>query len=321
MSLHCIGTFANVFQSFFIFNFLGEQVTVDDCVDWFPLIGFLANMHGVRDVDVIRHEQDTLCLKAVKETLNEKKLNEIGRNKWNLQPLNNSFLQSILNMVDKMKDTERILLILYTIFCQSPEGADQLEAIEECYSFVIKNERHLKSKANSAALADKIKCKYPIIKAQHQLHLYGLYEDDLSALITNPIELIKAIYNRPIVFSATSKLNLNQVAEEFAKLFNLNYREIQISLLREWLALKPREETNGLDQTFCDNDLNSTILPMKNEDEINDEAVARYLFVIQPYLFAKCSDLNFSIFSYFFASKGPIIFSNRGRKKKHINTL
>lgn len=254
-------------------NVIGEQVTVDNCVDWFPLIGMVAAMNGAPEITVI---QDTLCMQAVKETINERKAPKSSSNRWNLQPLNNAFLQAILNMVEHMHDKDRILLVLYMVFCQSPDGADQLESIEECYQFSMKHQNVLHVKPQTIALIDKIKQKYPVIKAQHKLHLYGLYDDELSSLISNPPELIKALYNRPNVFTVHCKLDLNKVAADFCNLFNLDTKTIQCRLLTSWFKVdSSSNDGNPLDQTFCDTDLNASAIQLNDGSEFSDDIVEK----------------------------------------------
>lgn len=252
---------------------IGEQVTVDNCIDWFPLIQMLAAMNGINDIPFV---QDTLCMQAVKETINELKAHMTNAAlKWNLQPMNNAFLRSILCLVKHMTDKDRILLVLYMVFCQSPDGADQLEAIEECFKFAVEHEPILRGKPQTQALIEKIKFKYPMIKAQHKMHLYGLYDDELSSLISNPVEFIKALYNRPNMFTEHNKLDLNLVAEDFANLFNLDIRNIQMSLLSSWFAVKTTDDGNGLDQTFCDTDLNATNIQLNEGTEFSDDIVEK----------------------------------------------
>lgn len=253
---------------------IGEVVTLHNCVDWFPLVQMLAALNGLADTDAV---QDSLCIQAAKETISERKASTHATGVWNLQPLNNEFLQAILDMVRHIKGKDRILVLLYMVYCQSPDGADQLEAIEECFNFAVTHEQMLRAKPQASDLVDKIFYKHPIIKAQHKLHLYGLYGDDLSSLISNPVEFIKALYNRPNVMTSHGKLDLNQVAEDFADLFGLDIHPIQLSLLNSWFAVKAgSDEANALEQTFCDTDLNSTVIQLnENSGEVSEDVVEK----------------------------------------------
>lgn len=257
------------------FMFSGDVVTIEDCVEWFPLVKFHSYMQGTINPIEIDQEKDTLCMTIFKKVLGERQTSNKEHNAWCLQPVDNAFLQSVMHVVQHMKDIHRILLVLYMVFSNAPEGADQLEAALQCYKFVKQNQAALNDVPRSRDLAIKIKSKYSVIKVQHQLHLYGLYDDDLSDLIANPIDLIKTLYNRTNTNNADSKSDVNKVAEEFAKLFGLKFHDIQVGLLKQWLAVGPAEETNSLEQTLYDDELNSTITPNKNEDESTNISVEK----------------------------------------------
>lgn len=232
----------------------------------------------------IDQEKDTLCMTVFKKVLNERQSITKEHSTWCLQPVNNAFLQSVLHVVNNMKDIHRILLVLYMVYSNAPEGADQVEAALHCYKFVKQNQTALNEVQRSKDLALKIKSKYSVLKVQHQLHLYGLYDDDLSELIANPIELIRALYNRTNNNSNESKCDVNKVAEEFAKLFGLKFHDIQMSLLKQWLAVGQTDHSNPLEQTLNDDEFNSTITAIKDDDEdenISVEKCVQLFYVLQ----------------------------------------
>lgn len=257
-------------------RFAGDIVTIEDCVEWFPLIRFHSHMHGIMNPIEIDQEKDTLCMTVFKKVLSERQSSSKENSTWCLQPVNNAFLQSVMHVVNHMTDIHRILLVMYMVFSNAPEGADQLEAAFQCYRFVKQNQMALNENPRSKDLALKIKSKYSVLKVQHQLHLYGLYDDDLSDLIANPTELIRALYNRTNTNSNESKCDVNKVAEEFAKLFGLKFHEIQVCLLKQWLAVSPNEGGNPLEQTYYGDDMNSTINPSADTNETANISVEKY---------------------------------------------
>lgn len=225
-------------------------------------------MHGVSNPHEIDHENDTLCMTVFKKVLSEHQSSSKENSTWSLQPVNNAFLQSVMHVVNNMKDIHRILLVLYMVFSNAPEGADQLEAALQCYKFVKQNQAALNESARSKDLAIKIKSKYSVLKVQHQLHLYGLYDDDLSELIANPLELIRALYNRVTSDNiGDSKCDINKVVEDFTRLFGLNLLEIQSNLLKQWLTVGAAEDGAPLEQTFSEDEFNSTITPTQDHTE------------------------------------------------------
>lgn len=216
----------------------------------------------------IDQENDTLCMTVFKKVLSEHQSSSKESSTWSLQPVNNAFLQSVMHVVNNMKDIHRILLVVYMVFSNAPEGADQLEAALQCYKFVKQHQAALNESARSKDLAIKIKSKYSVLKVQHQLHLYGLYDDDLSELIAHPLELIRALYNRISSNNVyDSKCDINQVVENFAKLFGLNLYDIQKSLLKQWLVVGSSENGNPLEMTFNEDEFNSTITPIQDDSD------------------------------------------------------
>lgn len=212
---------------------------------------------------------------AVKYALSEGRPADATRGTWNLKPINNAFLQSILNMVSHMNDIHRILLVLYLVHNNAAEGADQIEAAEECYKFALKHEQEFASNQRSKDVVSKIKKKYPLLKVQHLLHLYGLYDDKLSKHVKNPFELINVLYTYASDRKLDTKCDLNQVAKEIAELNQLDFDMVQMTLLNNWLSFASGEESNNLDQTYYD-DLNETITPINGDFELNEHIVERY---------------------------------------------
>lgn len=243
-------------------------------------------MHGKMNPIEIDNENDTLCMSLFKNVLSEHQSSNKERGTWGLQPINNAFLQSVMHVVNNMKDVHRILMVLYMVLSNAPEGADQLEAVSQCYKFVRENEAVLAELPRSNDLMIKVKYKFSILKVQHQLHLYGLYDDDLSELLTNPTQLICTLYNRAMHFtSGDSKCDINQVAEEFARLFRLDLKQIQILLLNQWLAIGTSEDGSILEQTLNDDDMNSTITPTPDDKDDINLSVEKYTHLSIFHLF------------------------------------
>lgn len=177
-------------------------------------------MKGVVSMEEIYQEQDYFCMSAIKNSITDyKPNNDSGAEVWNLQPVNNAFLQAVLHLVEHMKDIHRILFVLYFVFNHAPEGADQVEAAYECFKFAIIHEDELRESNRGYDIVVKIKRKYPMFKTQHLLHLYGLNEDNLSQLVESPLQLISALYCHESVFKSDSKIDFNQVKIDFSYVF------------------------------------------------------------------------------------------------------
>lgn len=73
-------------------RFLDEEVNVQNCKHWFPLI----RLHAAIMHDDSVEKEDYFCMTAVKNSISEYK-NDTGV--WNLQPINNAFLQAVRRFI------------------------------------------------------------------------------------------------------------------------------------------------------------------------------------------------------------------------------
>lgn len=260
---------------FHFFSFQDDEITVENCKEWFPLVKLHMNMKGVQNLQEIYKEEDYFCMSAVKNSITEFKSNPDNPNHvWNLQPVNNAFLQAVMHLVKYMKDLQRILFVLYFVTNQAPEGADQVEAAYECYKFAVENENKLRDSPRAIETIEKIKRKFKMYKIQHLLHLHNLHDDKLGQLIEHPCELIHALYQHESVLQPENKIDINQIAQEIAALHQLDFHMIQIELLQKWLSFSVNDSCEGLDETFY-HDLNITITNIETEFEISNESVER----------------------------------------------
>lgn len=255
---------------------LDDEVNVENCAQWFPLVQLHMNLKKSVTLAEVYSEQDYYCMSAIKNSISKYKADNdtVGVEVWNLQPINNGFLQAILHLVKQMKDIQRIIFVLYFVCNHAPEGADQVEAAYECYQFAIENEQKLRETARGYETVVKIKRKYPMLKIQHLLHLYGLKDDKLFQLVENPMELITTLYQHGSLLKSDNKIDLNQVTKEVAELHGLNFYEIQMDLLKKWLSFTTLDTNETLEETFY-NDLNASVVKIEDDVEIDNESVAR----------------------------------------------
>lgn len=73
-------------------------------------------MHGIMNPIEIDQENDTLCMTVFKNVLSDHQSSNKENSTWSLQPVNNAFLQSVMHVVNNMKDVHRILMVLYMVF-------------------------------------------------------------------------------------------------------------------------------------------------------------------------------------------------------------
>lgn len=152
-------------------------------------------------------------------------------------------------MVKHVHNPSKAFMILYFVSNYAPDGADQVEASYECYKFALKNESVITDPKCQEQLS-KIKRKYPTLKTQHLLHVYGLTDEKLMRLIENPSELIYQLYHLDIILKG-GKLDINAVVKEIAELHTINVETIQFKLLQKWLSFTvDTQDGTILDETL-----------------------------------------------------------------------
>lgn len=260
-------------------KFLSEDLNVNNFEKFMPLISLHASAVSEND-----QERLEVCgFQAVKNSTAQlkAKIEATSGKQWNLKPTNNAFLQTILRMASLMRDKSKRMAILYYHVNSSPEGSDQVEAAYECWKFAVSNEQELHA-SKYAGLLDRIKRKYPLLKTQHLLHLYGLTDDKLMQLVETPSELINALYHHESILQPQKK-DINKLCEELSLLHSMDLLSLQHKLLHKWLAF--------VGNTSCDEaDANETLYedyigsPTVEEAEyVSDESVIRAHYILQSW--------------------------------------
>ncbi|EDV30384.2 uncharacterized protein Dana_GF22970 [Drosophila ananassae] len=211
-------------------DILDSELNVDNCQSWFPLIQMYTALKGSKDSS---QNCDYFCMSAVKNSIEYKSKSEPET--WSLHPTNNAFLKSILRLVEMVRNPNKAFLILYFVANYARDGADQVEAHYECWKFV-KEKGELITDAKCQEQVAKVKRRYPIQKTQHLLNIYGLTDEKLMCLIENPIELIYSLYHHDLILTS-SKVDINALVKEIAKLHDLCLDTIQYRLLQKWLSV------------------------------------------------------------------------------------
>ncbi|XP_017140651.1 uncharacterized protein LOC108154777 [Drosophila miranda] len=228
-------------------DILDSELNVDNCQSWFPLIQMYTALKGSKDSN---QNCDYFCMSAVKNSISEYKSKNESES-WSLHPTNNAFLKSILRLVKKVHNPNKAFLILYFVSNYAPDGADMVEASYECWNF-IKENGHLITDAKSQEQVAKVNRRYPMQKTQHLLYIYGLTDEKLLRLVENPTELIHSLYHHELIIKS-SKVDINALVTEIAKLRDLNLGSIQFRLLQKWLSvtMEPADSTM-LEDTFME---------------------------------------------------------------------
>ncbi|XP_017122723.1 uncharacterized protein LOC108143036 [Drosophila elegans] len=228
-------------------DILDSELNVDNCQSWFPLIQMYTALKGSKDSSP---NCDYFCMSAVKNSISEYKSKSESET-WSLNPTNNAFLQSILRLVENVHNPNKAFLILYFVSNYARDGADQVEASYECWKFAM-DKGHLINDPKSREQVAKVKRRYPIQKTQHLLYVYGMTDEKLLRLVENPSELIHGLYHHELILKS-SKVDINALVAEIAKLHDLCLATIQFRLLQKWLSvtMEPADGTI-LEETFME---------------------------------------------------------------------
>jgi kinetochore-associated protein 1 len=229
--------------------FLSEDLNVETFEKCIPLI----SMHASYAKVPIDDRLENCGSQAIKNSIMElkAKMEMSTTSVWNLKPTNNAFLQSVLRMVSLIKNKSKQMAMMYFYVNHSPEGSDQVEAAYECWKFVIANEQELMSVSKYAEIAEKIKRKYPLLKTQHLLHLYGLNDEKLLQLVERPHDLINALYHHESILQVQKK-DINKLCIELSELFSIDLLSLQHKLLEKWLSFAGSS-------IYAESDINETV--------------------------------------------------------------
>ncbi|CAD6991333.1 unnamed protein product [Ceratitis capitata] len=282
-------------------DILDNELSVDNCESWFPLMQTHTMLKGSTDVAKVR---DYLCMSAVKNSISEYKAKNESET-WHLQPTNNAFLQSILRLVKHVTNPSKVFMILYFVANYAPDGADQVEASYECYKYALEHGDVITNEKYQDQLI-KIKRKYPILKTQHLLYIYGLTDDKLLQLAEAPKELIYNLYHHELILKS-SKSDIHTVAKEIAQLHNLNLETMQLQLLQKWLSFSTDSgNQNMLEETFLD-DHNPDELNVKNEGNAA-ENITRANYILNSWPTKQAIDF---LVSHIFPADGSVSTSKQ----------
>lgn len=209
-------------------NLLDDELFVDNCEKWFPLIQLHADIMQRSPAD----EQDHFCMSAVKNSMSELcKMSKDGDATgtataangepsdeatagWCLEPVHNGFLQSILRLVEHIAKRSCKLFCLYFVTNYLPVGADQIDAAHACYRFALEHAAEFARSERAQRICEQIQRKYPLLKTQHLMHVHGLVDERLFQLIEQPREMIEALYGHEAVVRQRPKADINAVSQD-----------------------------------------------------------------------------------------------------------
>lgn len=260
-------------------TFLNEDLNVDTFEKLIPLI----TLHAPNINSSAEDRIEICAFLAVKNSVMDLKAKVEAQKtvEWSLKPTNNGFLKTALRMVSLIKDKSKSIAILYYIVNHSPEGSDQVEAAFECWKFALAHEHEVQM-SKYVDIVARIKRKYPLLKSQHLLHLYGMNDDKLMQLVESPADLISGLYHHESILLPQKK-DINKLCNELAKIHEIDLLTLQHKLLHKWLAFAGNTsyEEGDVNETLYEDFVGS---PDINDVEcVSEENVVRAHYILSSW--------------------------------------
>ncbi|XP_058065571.1 kinetochore-associated protein 1 [Anopheles bellator] len=263
---------------------LKEDIAIDNYQKLLVLVKMKSALEGL-DCDEMN---DYFCKSAVVNSINEYKIQNKEKSQHSecYQRKNKAFLQSILRIVDSVRDRSSKLIILYYITCNASDGEDQVNAAHACYQFARKHETELVTVPEAKEKLDKILRKYPVLKTQQLLQQSGVTEEKQFQLVRNPQELIQALYSE----SCFQKVKVNELVKVVGKLYDLDVEAIQTMLLQKWITIfggshggaESADDFNGmLEETLYDD--HNVSQGSQNDDASVQDYMKRAYYILSSW--------------------------------------
>jgi kinetochore-associated protein 1 len=260
---------------------ISKDLVVETFETYYPLIQLYSALKPTHDIN----DRIQICaLAASRNSVQDMRTQTeatVGA-QWSLKPRNNAFLQAVIRMIGYLSDKGKALAILYFIVTNTPSGCDQMEAAFECYKFALAHEHDISVQSKYAEVVEKIKKKYPLLKTQHMLHLYGLADDRLMKIIEHPVLLINALYEHESILQSQKK-EINNLCKEVAFLYNIDLMAVQVKLLKTLLAfadISSDEDVGNANETVYEDFLGAGNAATNEQSGVSEENVVRALYIL-----------------------------------------
>ncbi|XP_050522143.1 uncharacterized protein LOC126894881 isoform X2 [Daktulosphaira vitifoliae] len=203
-----------------------------------PELTFVTYEKWFSIIEAIGMEKDTLCIFTVQHMVNEVVSKEKNI-EWYLHMRSESLLINIQKVLSHVKNLEVVAASLYFVVNSLPLGADQLEAAKICHAQAhewLKTENSENAKSGIM----KVVTKYLSITTKHILYTYGFGKSNYLQLALQPDELIRELYNDPIILKRhTGEIksfpDINSAVDAIVEVHGKGGLATKVDLLKEWL--------------------------------------------------------------------------------------
>ncbi|CAH0550737.1 unnamed protein product [Brassicogethes aeneus] len=211
-----------------IFNIIRSELNLKTYKSWFGAIDLVKTLN-----------RDDICSVAIKEIVHSGVFSQDAYTEWMIVR-HQDMWSEIDECLKHISNLEKRSSAIYHLFVNTPKGVDQVEAAKLCYKYAeeYKNGDPKSETVQNAFL--KVQNKYFCLTATHILHMYQLNDPKYLQLVSQPEDLITALYYDDRILQRDKALNvfcpdINKAVDELGNFFNLKICKIRSPLLINWL--------------------------------------------------------------------------------------
>ncbi|XP_026668309.1 kinetochore-associated protein 1 isoform X2 [Ceratina calcarata] len=231
--------------------------------------------------DIFKLQPHIICTLAIKGEVTQTWENaRRTTSEWSLCPRNSTLLNNIKKCIEKMTDPDALYYgtaALYYAVNQTPPGADQVAAAEECFKYAQLSVQ--KSTQFQESMLEKIKFKYLRFSTEHILRTHGLGDTKYLSLIGNPDKLVRELYTDESIpkryqYTSDHRPDINSAVNSISQLYGMNIVKLRMELLQGWLQPDVKYLSRSVTETFS--------IPHNSESNSNSfDNLARACYILE----------------------------------------
>jgi len=146
---------------------------------------------------VLGIETNNICSITVREVM-RMRVRATSTSGWSICSQDSVLLSQLEECVNNISNLEIASACMYFVMNHTPPGVDQVAAAKLCYTYTqkwVQNDGGTSSKE----YLNRVKFKYLCLATTHILHQYDLSEPSYLKLVSQPLELMSALYQDPSI--------------------------------------------------------------------------------------------------------------------------
>ncbi|XP_069116407.1 kinetochore-associated protein 1-like [Argopecten irradians] len=210
---------------------------------------------------------------------------------WNIKDANLSLLGDVQALLMNVSNCELALACARWMVKELPLGAEKVEALQGCIRYTELWHRSIKDQAadkKEKAMNTFVKFTgmWQRLATEQVLFVYKIAEPELVSLAGSPNKLLLKLYEHSSIINQEiaekDKPDIHRIAEEIAKIHEVDLERLRLSLLYRWLpSVKSKQAGQDSTVTFSFDQLNIGDETISAEDDNEDENLRRVLYLLQ----------------------------------------